>query len=215
MQNFASVTELLQAFSNLSATERLTLRLSAARRISRTHYTEPDDLIHEALDRCLSGGRHWPTEVNLVVFLSNVMKSIVSTERCSLLAKNSVWIDDWHEVDPFAEMGLVHPSAEERYIELEQINEIEKRWRRLREALSNDEEARAVFQCQLEGLKASAIMQQHSFSPDVYGVAKRRLQRKIEQSGRPRQPDDLRQFSAVVKLQPKNLTIEFTNDNDI
>lgn len=185
MQNHATTTELLHAFNALSFAERSALRLSAARRLSRTHYTEPDDLIHEALHRCLNGGRHWPKEVNLVVFLSNVMKSIVSTERDSIATKYSVGIDHWYDCDPYVEMGLMHPSAEDQYIEVETLREIEKRWNRLREALRDDREAQAVFQCQLDGLRASAIMEQHDLPPDVYEVARRRLQRKIERSGQP------------------------------
>jgi hypothetical protein len=125
-------------------------------------------------------------EVAFVIFLSNVMKSIVSTERGSVAARNSVWIEHCHEGDPFAEMGLMHPSAEDQYIELEKLREIERRWHRLRDALLDDEDAQAVFQCQLDGLRASDIMKQHGLRPDVYEIARRRLQRKIERSGQPK-----------------------------
>lgn len=182
MQNYASTAEILHAFNTVSPKEQKTLRLSAALRLFRTQYTEPDDLIHEALHRCLSGGRRWPKEVEFVVFLGNVMKSIVSTERRSIAAKNSVWIENCHEGDPFAEMGLVHPSAEDQYIELEKLREIEKRWYRLQDALLDDEQAQAVFQCQLDGLRASAIREQHGLPPNVYEIARRRLQRKIEEA---------------------------------
>lgn len=202
MRNHASTTELFHAFEALSSAERATLKLSAARRLSRTHYTEPDDLIHEALHRCLNGGRRWPKEVNLVVFLSNVMKSIASTERAWVGARNSVGLDNWHDYDPYAEMGLTHPSAEEEYIELEKVSEIEKRWHRLRNALRDDEHARAVFQCQLEGLRASAIMEQHGLPPDVYEVARRRLQRKIERSSQHISRVDLPQFRSCEFTTP-------------
>ncbi|SHN40526.1 hypothetical protein SAMN05192549_1115 [Duganella sacchari] len=180
MQNYASMTELLQAFEALSSIEKTLLRQSASAKIFRTHFTEPDDLIHEALHRCLNGTRRWPRDVNFVVFLMNVMKSISSGERSKASARQMIPLDHWQDSDPYNGEGITHLSAEEQCIELEKLVDVERRWLRLRDALIDDIEAQAVFQSQLDGLRASAIMQQLSLTAADYEIARRRLQRKID-----------------------------------
>ena len=53
MTRIASIEEALEAFTNLSNRELIALRRFARSRIGGTCYTEPADLLHEALHRCL------------------------------------------------------------------------------------------------------------------------------------------------------------------
>ncbi len=59
------------------------LRLTALARTWATglRQHDVDDLLNEALDRVLSGRRHWPSDVPLPAFLSQVMRSIASQWR--------------------------------------------------------------------------------------------------------------------------------------
>src|SRR5471030_443936 len=75
MQDHASIHEILLAFEQLTPAEKRALRDFARPRLDNTVYTEPDDLIHEALSRCLNGLRHWPKSVSFTLFFSNVIKS--------------------------------------------------------------------------------------------------------------------------------------------
>ena len=181
MQEIATIPDILLAFEQLTASEKKALRDFSKPRLDNTVYTEPDDLIHEALSRCLNGQRHWPKSVPFPLFFCNVMKSIASTERRS--SKQNIFMssDDLGS-DELARRGILHPSAEEDYISQQERHDLVKKWEKLQEVLEGDAEAIAVFEAQLEGLSAFEIRERHQLSLATYDISRRRLKRKIVRS---------------------------------
>ena len=85
----ATHEEVALAIERLSDADLLRLKKAASILLGGTEYSNPMDLLNEALTRSLQGGlgvdgRHWPKGVPFKVFVKNAMKSIADTSRHSL-----------------------------------------------------------------------------------------------------------------------------------
>jgi hypothetical protein len=122
--NEATVEELFEAFISLSDSDLQSLRKAASLRLEGTQFTEPADLLHEALARCLDGRRRWPKEVPFPVFIFHAMKSISSADRqlhSSKLVLQASQLETELWRDPLGSLGEMAPSAEEDFMRLEAI----------------------------------------------------------------------------------------------
>lgn len=182
MSTYATVQELFAAFSSLSNSDLIALRKAASYRLSGTQYSEPADLIHEALARCVDGRRHWPKEVPFTVFLANVMKSIVSADR-NLFSTRYVTLASTLEtpvcMDPLGDLSPAAPSAEDDYIAMEDHRLAQAQIENLKMAFSNDPTALAVLSSWLQGLSGKEIISTYSLSEKDYDAARKRVARKV------------------------------------
>ncbi len=187
MAAFASIEEALEAFGRLTDQELIALRRAARLRIGGTIYTEPTDLIYEALNRCLDGRRHWPRGVPFTVFLANAMKSIANADRQSSGARLSISACDLPGADDGAEPAGFHawaPSAEEDAIAAESARFARARAEELASAFKDDPSARAVVAGWLAELEPNEAMQKHELSATEYKAARQRVSRKAARVAR-------------------------------
>ena len=186
MSKVASIEEALEAFTNLSNRELLALRRFARSRIGGTCYTEPADLLHETLHRCLQGERRWPRAVPFTAFLANAMKSIANADRISSGSRLNVSDSDAPGASDqgaacFPSMG---PSPEESAIAAERERFARARAEELEGAFKTDPIARAVVEGWLAELDPNEVMSTHQISAKDYKAARERVSRKAAKVAR-------------------------------
>lgn len=187
MTAYANYADLLGAFASLSDSDLLALRKSAIRLLDGTQFSEPADLLHEALTRCLDGRRQWPIEVSFPLFLSNAMKSIASADRAhrkawrSISAKDNAndWSDDWLG-------GASHPSVEDAALEMERLTAVKAGSEAIRAAFANDPDASLVIEGWMEDQTANEVIAGHGISTRDYDSARKRIQRWAKINGSPK-----------------------------
>lgn len=182
MSNYATIQELFDAFSALSDADLLALRKAAYIRLGGTQYSEPADLIHEALTRCLDGRRHWPKAVPFTVFLANAMKSIADADRnlhSSRLVISAALLETPSRPDPLSDLGPRAPSAEEECIALEDLRLAREQTEELKRYFTNDPAALGVLSAWLAGLSGKEAIAAKSLTAKEYDAARKRLARRI------------------------------------
>lgn len=176
----ATIEELLEAFAALSDADLLALRKAASLRLDGTQFTEPADLMHEALTRCLDGRRRWPKAVPFPVFLYNAMKSIASADRRLHSSKlviqaSELETDLWR--DPLGSLGDMSPSAEADCIRLQEGRLSRELLARLRKEFAGDVAVDAVMSSWPDELGSREIMKRHGLTFREYDAARKRIER--------------------------------------
>lgn len=182
MSTYATAQELFAAFVSLSDSDLLALRKAASLRLGGTQYTEPADLIHEALTRCLDGRRHWPKEIPFTLFLSNAMKSISHADRSRYETRFVIGassLETASRPDPLSDLGPSAQSAEDDCIALEDLRMARRHTEALRQVFKNDPAALAVMSGWLAGLSCKEATEAHCITPREYEAARKRLARQI------------------------------------
>ena len=181
MVAFESIEEALSAFAALTDKDLVALRKSAASRLGGTGYTEPADLIYEALTRCLDGRRRWPAGVPFPIFLANAMRSIASSERQAHGVRLSIRESDFSSEgsgDALERLVGHAPSAEEDAIAAEEARFATACAEELRGALRADPMARAVVDGWLSDLEPKEVMRERELTAQEYKAARQRASRK-------------------------------------
>ena len=181
MAAFESIEDALSAFATLTDKDLVALRKSAGARLGGTGYTEPADLIYEALTRCLDGRRRWPVGVPFPVFLANAMRSIASSERQARGARLAIHESDFpsgSSEDALDWLGGHAPSAEDEAIAAEGARSARARAEELRAALRADPMARAVVDGWLSDLEPNEVMRERELTAQQYKAARQRVSRK-------------------------------------
>lgn len=175
MAQHASIAQALSEFEALTDSDLLALRKMASTLINGTQYSEPTDMIYEALTRCLDGRRNWPIGVPFTSFLLNSMRSISSAERSCYRARFG--LDESRVEEELIEIGAVAPSAEEDALAAERARFARARAEELRGSFKGDPVARAVMDGWLRDLTAAELMAEHALSFNQYEAARKRVAR--------------------------------------
>ena len=72
--------DFLSAVESLTSAQRLMLYNFSRSRIAWNRYTSGMDLLHETIDRVLSGSRAWNRRVPIGAFLHEAMRSVLSID---------------------------------------------------------------------------------------------------------------------------------------
>ena len=176
MAKHASISQTLSAFEALTDGELLGLRRAATTLMQGTQFSEPTDLIYEALTRCLDGRRNWPLSAPFASFMLNAMRSIASGERQFYRARYG--LDESTLEEELFEMGAVAPSAEQDALAAESARFARARAEELRGSFDGDPIARAVMDGWLRELTAAELMAKHKLSPKEYDAARKRVERQ-------------------------------------
>lgn len=136
------------------------------------------DLVNEAISRTLSGVRACPRDVPFVVFLSNAMRSIASSERAKvkeepMLERMTVGLEDRPAVFDQPSVGR---NAEETVLARE---DAEARLKTLEQLFADDEEAQLVLMGDLDEMPAADIRAISGWSEQDYASVRRRMRRKL------------------------------------
>lgn len=182
MSTHANTAQILSAFQKLTDDELLALRKYAQTLIGNTSFTEPLDLIHEALARALDGRRNWPMHVNFGLFMALSMRSIVDAERSRQENQRGrrVSIDDLLDSSP--DLASAQPSVEEELIAMEQFHLASQAAAKARVALAEDQDALRVLNGMLGGLSPQEMCSTYSMSPKTFDAARHRVMRRLRPS---------------------------------
>lgn len=178
----ATCRQILEAFSRLTEADLLALRESARQRCGGTRFSEPLDLLHEALHLMLEGRRNWPLRVDFPLFLSMTMRSIANAERRRQETRLTVRVsfEEAAEAAPW-QMGATR-SAEDEADAAEQGRICSAVLNRARETLADDARASAVFMGLLDGQSPAALRDSLSMSKKEFDAARHRAMRKAKAS---------------------------------
>lgn len=176
--------EMQQALATLSEAELLKLE-RVAQWLSSGRSIAADDLLQEAVCRALEGVRNCPKDVPVVVFLVNVMKSLVSAyhkaamiDPIELAAPVSTVDDDGDEKDALADVEDRAPSPEQQLMEDDAAEKMKAALHRLFE---DDEEAELVLLDIFVGLTAEETRADLNLDETTYATIRRRIRRRINQ----------------------------------
>lgn len=176
----ATTEEIIEAFLSLTDAQLLALHKIAQRRISRgSSYTEPLDVIHEALHRALDGRRCWPpARVNFVVFMVQTIKSIASNDR-ALIANQpgrSFSIDDmtgrWQAPSSA-------PSPEDQLEFFQEVELAQKAADRVKLALAGDGDAQKVLSGMVSGMSPRETCASYNLDSKTFDAARHRVMRRL------------------------------------
>lgn len=182
-KHYASPQEVLAAFESLPDEDLLAIRAVAERHIRGTRYSEPADLIHEVLDKCLQGTRHWPVNVPLGAFINEAMKSIAMTERTSRDNTHVVHLDtggfDALDHDLMrAHIDFMNP--QELYEEKQMAELGKAKITALKKAFSDDPIAKILIVAWANNVQTKDVLSLNNISKKDYDAARKRIARRLE-----------------------------------
>jgi DNA-directed RNA polymerase specialized sigma24 family protein len=178
---YATVEQVEAAMKSISYEDYRLLCDRAQLYISGTIYSEDQDLVHEALDRCLNGQRHWPIDVPFTTFLINCMKSIASAERRSLLNRNTKSENHFESMgyDALSILSPKSPSAEEMYLKKERLHQLINLKKQLKAEFFDDPQAQMIVESWGTGLTPLEITAKLGCLRNEYRAASARVDRKV------------------------------------
>lgn len=167
---YLSIEEVGRLLSRQRQADLLRLAALAKTWIRGVPRRDAADLLNEALTRILSGDRLWPVDVPLLVFLSQVMRSIASQWRHEDMREPLV-ADEAKEVsqDP-------GPEDDRDFIDLT---------KRMRAALSGDHAALGIFDHILSQTSRRQVREQLGIDATGYDTARRRMIRTLRRQFNP------------------------------
>lgn len=156
--------------------------------ISGTIYSEKEDLVHEALDRVLSGERQWPIDISFVTFLINCMRSIASAERSSLLNDCIKTANHFTDLghDPLAILGAKSPSTEELILQQERLRQLIDLRNQFLAEFVDDTKAQMIINSLGTGLTPRELTLKMGCLRKEYQAASSRVDRKVQAHRRKR-----------------------------
>lgn len=168
----ATPAEARQAILGLRAADYTKLMIIAkyfARRRIRSTVIEPEDLLHDAIEKTLDGTRNWNKSVSILKHLDRAIESDSSHVAEQIQVHRNVPIpDDDHEI---VACGLGP----------EEVNEVKDSADRVLRHFDGDEIAKGILRHKGNGLSASEIQRELGISKIQYETATRRIRRHVAQ----------------------------------
>lgn len=199
-ERHASPEEVAVAVANLRPEERRRLKRRAEIQIWGTEYTDPMELLGEAVKRAMIAtdpnkraderGRPWPMDrVVLAAFLSKSIDGIAddsrqllhqtATERLEALAG-----EDRDIGSVLYEAGQYHADVVEQAIELEEIKARQAAAKQDADAIerhfAGDQAVLAIIEGEKEGMSAREVQALFELDETTYDSARRRLRRTVD-----------------------------------
>ena len=170
-----SPAQIERAVSTLSDADLIRLRLAA------NYYSQPaiaaDDLLQEAICRSLEGRRRCPTNVDLVVFLSQTMRSIASEERQK---DKRLGVSVPTEAEDGGESAYaVSPAVEETAIGEEEAARIRGG---IVSLFADDEKARDLVEGVMEEFTREELRELTDLDETAYETKRKLIRRRIQRA---------------------------------
>ncbi|MES2149886.1 MAG: hypothetical protein V4508_08830 [Pseudomonadota bacterium] len=182
---YGTTEDILHTYSQLSAREKRILNAVACRYVEGTRFTEPLDLIHEALFLAIEGRRRWPRHVNFGIFMVMTMRSIADSDRKRHENKFTLNMP-LDELLEWAFVGIeAHPSAEDDVSAAQEQAFAHGALMAARQAFARDDEvARKVLDGMMLDMSANDMRAAFGLSAPVFDAARKRVLRKLRNSAR-------------------------------
>ena len=190
---YATAEEICEAVERLTEAELSRVRRAAQYAIFGTEYTDPLELLGEAVQRTLEGagvkeGRHWPKDVHFVAYLIRTMQSIADGSSSSTTQSRTAYLETMAGRDGDAELTLAQegfscPDVVEQALDVEEKNERQARAAAdvaLIEAhFSGDDEIQFLIMGDKDGMKPDEIRAVSGMDQTAYDTARRRFRRGL------------------------------------
>jgi hypothetical protein len=190
---YATAEEIGEAVDGLTAAELRRIYLAAQYALFGTEYTNPHELLGEAVQRTLEGvgvkeGRHWPKDVNFVAYIIRTMQSIADGSSDSIIQSRTVHLETMAGRNgdtelALAQEGFYFPHVVEQALEIEETTERQARAAAdsaLIEAhFADDEEIQFIIMGDKDGMKPDEIRAVSGMDQTAYDTARRRFRRGL------------------------------------
>lgn len=190
---YATAEEIGEAVESLTGAELGRIHRAAQYAMFGTEYTNPLELLGEAVLRTLEGvgvkkGRHWPKDVNFVAYIIRAMQSIADGSSDSIVQSQTVHIETMAGAGGDAELSLAQegfssPDVVEQAFEVEETTERQARAvadAALIEAhFAGDEEVQFLIMGDKDGMKPDEIRAVSGMDQTAYDTARRRFRRGL------------------------------------
>lgn len=168
----ATLTEVAEALHAMSQADRVRLAHFARLRAAGLPGWDWEDLLHEAIDRVLSGTRKWPRSVPLIALMCGTIRSISG--------------DLWRERRSGPDVGLAAVTEDESGGDLPDDYPGPERQVMARRTLEGilglfegDDEALAIVKGLADGSSPEEIQVSRGMTAKSYASAQRRIRRRI------------------------------------
>lgn len=199
-ERHASPEEVAEAVANLRPEELWRLRKRAELQIWGTEYTDPMELLGEAVKRAMIAtdpnkndderGRPWPLDrVELAAFLSKSIDGIADDSRRSLhqIATERLVVLAGEDQDIGTVLygaGHYHTDVVEQSIELEETQARQAAAKATADVIerhfAGDQTVLAIIEGEKEGMSAREVQALFELDETTYDSARRRLRRKVD-----------------------------------
>lgn len=190
---YATAEEIGEAVESLTEAELGRIHRAAQYALFGTEYTNPLELLGEAVQRTLEGvgvkeGRHWPKNVHFVAYIIRTMQSIADGSSDSIIQSRTAHLETLAGRDGDAELALAQegfssPDVVEQALEVEETTERQARAAAdaaLIEAhFANDEEIQFLIMGDKDGMKPDEIRAVSGMDQTTYDTARRRFRRGL------------------------------------
>lgn len=191
----ATIEDVGQAVEDLNESDLYRLRRFATYCMVGTDYSDPMDLIQEALVRTVAAtagekGRNWPLDVPFVVYLKNTIRSLANGSRESASQQKTAHLEDMvHEGETIEDVLGYHKhrhgDALTQAVALEESVERHGQAKacadRIEAYFLDDPQVGWIIEGAKEGWSAKEIMDVAGMNPTQYSTARRRFRRGIDQ----------------------------------
>ena len=190
---YATAEEISEGVESLTEAEIGRIRRAAQYALFGTEYTDPDELLGEAVLRTLDGvgvdgGRHWPKHVHFVAYLIKTMQSIADASIQSTVQSRTMHLEAMAGPDGDAEFALMRegyssPDVVELALEVEETTE-RQAWAAADAALieahfANDEQIQFLIMGDKDDMKPDEIRAVSGMDQTAYDTARRRFRRGL------------------------------------
>lgn len=196
----ASPEEVVQAFNNLRPEDIVRLKKRAALQIGGTEYTNPLELLSEAVKRAMIAtdpdkpenerGRPWPIDrVEFPAFLSRSIDSIADTSRNTLHQKETDRLealagDDGDVATVLHDADFSAPDIVDQAIDLEEIQARQAAAKadadRIEQHFAGDQAVLAIIEGEKEEMSPGEVQEMFGLNEKTYDSARRRLRRQVD-----------------------------------
>jgi hypothetical protein len=190
---YATAEEIGEAVESLTEAELGRIHRAAQYALFGTEYTNPLELLGEAVQRTLEGvgvkeGRHWPKDVHFVAYVIRTMQSIADGSSDSTIQSRTAHLEIMAGRDGDAELALAQegfssPDVVEQALEVEETTERQARAAAdsaLIEAhFADDEEVQFLIMGDKDGMKPDEIRAVSGMDQTAYDTARRRFRRGL------------------------------------
>ncbi|WP_244138166.1 hypothetical protein [Burkholderia vietnamiensis] len=190
---YATAEEIGEAIEMLTEAELGRIHRAAQYALFGTEYTDPLELLGEAVQRTLEGvgvkeGRHWPKDVHFVAYIIRTMQSIAEGSSSSITQSRTTYLETMAGREGDAESALARegfhsPDVVEQALEIEETKE--RQARAVADAalidahFANDEEIQFLIMGDKDGMKPSEIRAVSGMDQTAYDTARRRFRRGL------------------------------------
>jgi hypothetical protein len=190
---YATAEEIGEAIESLTEAELGRIHRAAQYALFGTEYTDPDELLGEAVQRTLDGvgvpgGRHWPKDVHFVAYIIRTMQSIADGSSNSVVQTSTASLEAMAGGEGNAELALAQEGFSSSDV-VEQALEVEEAAERQSRAaadaalieahFANDDQIQFLIMGDKDDMKAADIRAISGMSQTEYDSARRRFRRGL------------------------------------